>query len=264
MMKKNLLIFSLFISVLMYSYNSEYMQARIRNEINKGVESWNKYRKKAPIAWEIGLFFAQLDNRDLSGINLSNFRIYNCSFINTKFIRAILEEAKFSACKIQNTDFSYSNLNNANINWNLQDSRFISISFNNGLLDAEKITNCNFSNSTMRGARFSVSRILYSDFFNCDLKNISIEKESFFLNCNFTNSDFQSSKFLYTQKDRIEGYGKVKFNHCNFTNANLTSITQLDNAAFNYSNMKGTKIERKWFNYLKTQKVKNFELINWQ
>ena len=96
------------------------------------------------------------------------------------------------------------------------------------------------------------------------MQNSNFEKGGKFEFCNFTNSNLKNSRFIFTQKDRIEGYGKFKFNHCNFTNANLTGIAQLDNAAFTYSDMNGAKIERKWFNYLKTQKVKNFDKIRWQ
>lgn len=236
-------------------------------KLNEGVKSWNKYiaGRKLADRWSVIMHYAKFHNKNFDNIDLAGVKFYFLSLKNVKMRKSNLNSTYFDTLCLINIDISQSTLTNAFINSLFyKNSNFSKTNIINGKLMGDKMIDVLFIDSNLIGSQLSINRTEKTNFSNCIFKRAKIVSDTYFYDCNFTNSDFNAANFVYTQTDRIGGNAKVRFFSCNFTNANLTGIAQLDNAAFTYSDMNGAKIERKWFNYLKTQGVKNFDKIRWQ
>ena len=151
------------------------------------------------------------------------------------------------------------------------------------------ITKSNFDFSNFTNCKFKKSRILKSFlgaiFKNCDFSNSKMKKvilESKMIYVNFSNSSIIDSTFVLDTANNLNFRNTnltnstfiiSRVNKLNFCNSNLTNVwfrnaksckIVFKNVTFKNADMTGTKIDHKYYNYLKKQGVRNFDKIRWQ
>ena len=267
MTRQIFLILLLLINSLTYSRYYSPRERLFIMEINKGVSSWNKYisGRKLSDRWAVIMSFAKFHNKNFDNIDLAGVQFYSLSLKNVKMRKSNLQETKLLTTNIKNVDLSYSKLDRM---WfstlKAEKLQFRNVTFKDGQISGDVIFNLDIRDSILTGISIAVVLFKVSNFSRSIMKNVLIKSNTRFSAGVFSGADLSKARFVLTNEDIIHGNSKIQFFACNFTNANLTGIAQLDNAAFTYSDMNGAKIERKWFNYLKTQKVENFDKIRWQ
>lgn len=85
------------------------MNNEVMQELNRGVESFNRWREKNPDV-EIDLNGSFLIERDLCGINLSN-----ACMVKTKMVKVKLRGADLSGAILVESDMRMADLSNANL-----------------------------------------------------------------------------------------------------------------------------------------------------
>jgi uncharacterized protein YjbI with pentapeptide repeats len=156
----------------------------------------------------------------------SNFD--DCSFKKTSFIKAEIVDSTLTIAPVGNNhEFYFVDFSNSYIKKTMIFGRkFNYISFKNA-----KIIKCLFGFDQSNAVNFTNADLTGSTFLGCNLLNVN------FTNANLINTDF-------SDKPR---YDKTTFKNVIFKNAD----------------MKGAKINRKWYNYIKRQGVRNFDKIIW-
>jgi uncharacterized protein YjbI with pentapeptide repeats len=224
-------------------------------------------------------------NVDFSKTEFSNTTLVVSIFVNIKF-----QNAKFIKSGVNgylfNCDFSGTYMEDAFCGGSLMDFRTNLTSkasignrlvfrnakiINTTLYD---IHNSDFRNIKTKGS--ALYDIHNSDFRGAYIKNTSICGE--FVNINFSDSKLINCKFNKTFKGININFKNSDLNgsvfkkgslfiNVNFVNANLTNVdfskAKFKNVIFKNADMKGAKIQRKWYNYIKRQGVRNFDKIIW-
>ena len=233
-----------------------YHKKLVLHHLNQGVKVWNKWlharRRIETMIWKV-----QLENKILNGIDLSAVRILVSTFVNIKFKKSNFNKTRFFRNKTINTDFSFSHFSYSDMSGIFIKTKFNCVKFYktevgsyflNCIFDFSHLTNCeigrNFRNCSFKDVKFIDTKI---------------ESGSTFEECIFTNAVFKNIVIIH-----VPGLSETKFQSCNFTHADFSGAVTLNNALFIDCDFNGAKVERKWFNYLKTQKVKNFDKIRWQ
>ncbi len=233
-----------------------YHKKLVLHHLNQGVKVWNKWLK-ARRGSETKIGEVRLENKVLNGIDLSAVRIFESTFVNIKFKKSNFNKTRFFRNKIINTDFSFSHFSYSDMSGIFIKTKFNCVKFYKTEVGSYFL-NCIFDFSHLPNCEIG------RNFRNCSFKDVKfidtvIRSGSTFEECIFTNAVFKNIVII-----RVHGLPETKFQSCNFTHADFTGAVTLNNALFINCDFNGAKVERKWFNYLKTQKVKNFNKIRWQ
>lgn len=177
--------------------------------LNDGVEAWNKCRQENP-ALRFSLFMVNLEDRDLSGINLTNGYIKDCSFQ-----RAVLIGADLSGTRVTRGNFEKANLSS-------------SILVNCGLYDSS-CEDADLSNVTAHDAAFVKTAFLSANMTSIDLRNSGIHSCDLQL-ASLIHGDLAGASFLDSCLRDCD------LRWCNFTNTHLSEANLqralLENAIF--------------------------------
>lgn len=168
--------------------------------LKKSVSKWNKWRRSNPDE-KIQLSGADLTDKTLNGVNLSD---------------AELDGAKLKGVKFIDANLSNANLSNANlINTNLSKTNFDDAILKNAFLCEATFTNANAVKADFCGAQLTDATILSSNFNNVIFSNANLKgarlKDTDLSNADLSNSNFNEANLH-----------KVNLSHANLTNADFS------------------------------------------
>ncbi|RYY04776.1 MAG: hypothetical protein EOO53_00180 [Gammaproteobacteria bacterium] len=163
-------------------------------ELKKGAQSWNKWRKSVPVGKlnldGIELNDVDLDNVDLSKVSMRNAVISHCRFRYADFISADLEgsllqnndfsHAKLIATRLTHCDLSGSKLLHTNMltaitkNTKLENIDFSGLDISGLTLSDVSLAGSNLSGQKLARVDFSNSNLTAVNFENADLTNVVV------------------------------------------------------------------------------------------
>ncbi len=232
---------------------------RILQELKKGANSWNNWRKRQTIG-EINLDGVKLeginfDEYDLSKISLRNSRITKCSFKYADLILVNLQHsdlqhndfsnAKLIAANLSHCDLSNSVLFLANmLTANTRNARLENIDFRGHDISGLILRDISLAGSNLEGQQ--LARV---DFTNTDLHGANLQGAdltgTLFTNANLTKADLRGASlsgaiFKSANLSRVDLNG-MDLHKADFTAANLSDC-DLRNANLSKTKMTGATI----------------------
>jgi len=270
--KVNLLSFSII--------NNNFSNTDLQNSIIRNITIETPYVRGNPDKYKT-IFF--------------NTKFNHATIIDSKMTMAVYEYVDFSHAILINSKFwvsrfNYPKFNYAKITKSFLGETILFADFSNAIISSSeidnKIENTKFYKSNIINTSFGelgyprVRGISKTKINNSDFTFSVIKKSRYFaniFNTNFSNAKITHTKFIMDFTNHLNfsntiltgsSFSECNLTNVNFTNANLTNVNfqkaKFDNVIFKNADMTGTKLERKWYNYVKKQGVRNFDKINWQ
>ncbi len=204
------------------------------NILKRGVNSWNKWRKKnpdiIPVLAGIELNHFDLDNinldgADLRGIQLSNidsrFSSYRMADMRYAYLNQILfsysdfSQADISHAEIRYTDFRHTNLFNSNLyKSELTKVYFNSANLSKAYLSRAKITISDLSGANCIGTSFENATIYDSNVFGASFIEAEVdgaELEDVYISDSNTTNNLPIDDLLSAQTTYLQRYNREKF-----------------------------------------------------
>ncbi len=245
--------------------HANFNQAHIRDNTVAGCTFANSTFIKANLQYIIGT-----TNTIFNDTNFSEAIIQNCDFgyIDLYYLLGQINDAKYIKKFMPYADFKKTNFTSAK----LINTGFHKINFTKGLFCNSIIKNVNFYYCNLQEVNFNKSIIIDTNFNNelirsnniwsPVLANSVIKKEIIYKQVNLKNQHLLLSSQLVQAT-----FQNAILTNVNFTNANLTNVnfykSKFQNVIFKNADMTGAKLERKWYDYVKKQGVRNFNKIRW-
>ena len=294
-MKKRIMLFSSFVLLIVnfsFGFNPHHLSVLISDQKEPWKFKWAIWREQNP---RVKPDFSSADIKNclfrgnFSNVNLRYAKLTSCNLIQADFSNsdasfAILKKISIiilSGSKL-NSKFNGTNFFKVQILDTKSDcAEFIKANFNESVINNSKIDYGKFRQVSFINAKINNST-LGDDFYLVDFSNSIISKSTF--RCDITkkmdNISFNNAKILDCIFDcsinlatfiNSELFGSnlsyLQLTNVNFTNANLTNVNfrkaKFQNVIFKNADMTGAKLERKWYDYVKKQGVRNFDKIQW-
>lgn len=167
------------------------------------------------------------DDEDLSGLELDSSQFSGCSFLNTRLIRAHLQDTIWQRCKLGQADFSLADLSSARFSacdlhlskWvrahiaslQIEDSKLSGAIFNETRGLDLSLRECKLVGATLRAINFRKQNLVQLDFSDADLGG-----------CNFQDAVFDGGSL------RGASLRGVNFKGADLRSVELGSITLYD------------------------------------
>jgi uncharacterized protein YjbI with pentapeptide repeats len=196
--------------------------------LQKGVEVWNQWRRDNP---DID---PQLSNYDLNNFNLSGINLSKCELTNFDFRNINLSGANFTQAFLLKADFAFSNLTNTNFtNADLRHSDFTQVQLNNTIFDHAHLSYANlsfakFNKTKFRGANLRQTELRCLDlsdldFSNADLSDLNLSSAKF-IRANLSGANLSRSQVLWTDFTAANLTGACIQNWNANRNTNLSDV----------------------------------------
>jgi uncharacterized protein YjbI with pentapeptide repeats len=201
------------------------------DRLKQGMESWNKWRRRAPtVDLETGrpvrFSFVDLTDANLSGANLRGFDFIQTFFSGANLSKSELSHANFSQADLHGTDLSGANLSSANFTEAILEGADLSgANLNSANLSKARLNGANLSEARLDGANLSEARLGETSYITSDRREGKISGANL-SGANLSGANFSRASLsgAYLSKFNLSGldFSGAYLNGANLSGANLS------------------------------------------